>query len=68
MDPRRRTVAEAYVDWLHEWREVARVAVNRRDYRIALGLAQRRTNGDDTDSEPAVSQVVASSGPVVKAS
>ena len=68
MDPRRRTVAEAYVDWLHEWREVARVAVNRRDYRIALGLAQRRTNGDDTDSEPTVSQVVATSGPVTKAS
>ena len=51
MDPRRRTVADAYVNWLHEWREVARVAIHRRDYHIALGLAQRRQSGGDDDSE-----------------
>jgi hypothetical protein len=68
VDPRRRSVAEAYIDWLHEWREVARIAVNRRDYRIALGIALRRTSSDDNELEPAVSQVVATSAPVVKAS
>jgi hypothetical protein len=53
MDPRRMSVAEAYVNWLHEWREVARVAINRRDYRIALGLAQRRQASDEPEAEAA---------------
>jgi hypothetical protein len=47
VDPRREEVAAAYVNWLNEWREVARVAIARRDYRISLGLAQRRKNGED---------------------
>jgi hypothetical protein len=51
MSPRRRAVAEAYVHWLHEWREVARVAINRRDYRIALGIAQRRQTSDESDTD-----------------
>jgi hypothetical protein len=33
--------------WLNDWRETARVLVTRRDYRIALGLAQRRVGGRD---------------------
>jgi hypothetical protein len=52
MDPRRRDVAEAYIQWLNEWREVARVAVARRDYRISLGLAQRRQSAEEPE-EPA---------------
>jgi len=35
-------VAQEFVDWLKEWREIARLAFSRRDYRISLGLAQRR--------------------------
>jgi len=49
MDPRRRDVAQSYINWLNEWREVARVAIARRDYRISLGLAQRRQPGDEPD-------------------
>lgn len=52
MDPRRQQVVASYVSWLNEWREVARAAINRRDYRIALGLAQRRQAGDEADSDP----------------
>jgi hypothetical protein len=47
MDPRRLEVARAFITWLNEWREIARVAVSRRDYLISLGLAQRRASGDD---------------------
>jgi hypothetical protein len=55
MDPKRRDVAAAYISWLNEWREVARVAIARRDYRISLGIAQRRQASDETDApdEPA---------------
>ena len=49
MDPRRREIARSFIVWLNEWREVARVAVGRRDYRISLGLAQRRQTPDETD-------------------
>lgn len=49
MDPRRRQVAESYINWLNEWREVARIAIARRDYRISLGLAQRRQPSDEPD-------------------
>jgi hypothetical protein len=45
VNPRRAEVARAYIDWLDEWREVARVAISRRDYQISLGLAQRRLGG-----------------------
>jgi hypothetical protein len=41
-DPARDEQARAFVTWLREWREVARVAIKRRDYQISLGLAQRR--------------------------
>jgi hypothetical protein len=41
--PEREQQAIAFLSWLHEWREVARVAIKRRDYLIALGLAQRRS-------------------------
>lgn len=51
MDPRRREVAGAYINWLNEWREVARVAIHRRDYRIALGIAQRRQTGEEETEE-----------------
>jgi hypothetical protein len=47
MDPRRREVAQSFITWLNEWREVARVAVARRDYRISLGIAQRRRSSED---------------------
>lgn len=59
MDPRRRDVAASFIAWLHEWREIARVAVTRRDYRIALGISQRRRSDNeeppatDTPEEPA---------------
>ena len=53
MDPRRRDVAASYINWLNEWREVARVAVSRRDYRISLGIAQRRQSSEEPD-EPVV--------------
>ncbi|HEY5962355.1 MAG TPA: hypothetical protein VIV60_37620 [Polyangiaceae bacterium] len=46
-DAHRRDVARLYIQWLNEWREVARVAIARRDYRISLGLAQRRQAGDE---------------------
>jgi hypothetical protein len=51
VDPRRLEVAAAYINWLNEWREVARVAIARRDYRISLGLAQRRQGGDDESTD-----------------
>ena len=41
-DPATDEAIQAYVAWISEWREVARIAVQRRDYRIALGLAHRR--------------------------
>ena len=53
VDPRRTEVAATYVNWLNEWREVARVAIARRDYRISLGLAQRRQNDDADGTETA---------------
>ncbi len=61
VDPRRQELAESYFNWLNEWREVARVAISRRDYRIALGIAQRRQNGTssaDDEEVPAASPVV----------
>ncbi|HEY5958894.1 MAG TPA: hypothetical protein VIV60_20175, partial [Polyangiaceae bacterium] len=60
MDPRRRDVAEACIHWLHEWREVARVAINRRDFRIALGLAQRRQSNDEGEATEDTTAVSAS--------
>jgi hypothetical protein len=51
VDPHRGELAATYIQWLHEWREVARVAIARRDYRISLGLAQRRQSGDDDSAE-----------------
>jgi hypothetical protein len=53
MDPARRKVAEDFVAWLNEWREVSRMAIHRRDYRISLGLAQRRRSDEaPTDDTP----------------
>jgi hypothetical protein len=58
-DPRKVEVAQAFIRWLHEWREIARIAIARRDYRISLGLAQRRRVGaadgeaDDVSDAPA---------------
>lgn len=34
--------AIAFLNWLREWREVARVAIKRRDYLASLGLTERR--------------------------
>lgn len=45
---------QALVDlraWYDEWAETARVAIKRRDYLIRLGLANRRSGGED-DPEP----------------
>lgn len=67
MDPRRLSVAEAYINWLHEWREVARVAIHRRDYRIALGLAQRRQSSDDSEAGQAAPPTGAASAATVQA-
>jgi hypothetical protein len=39
-----------YRAWLHEWREVSRGAINRRDYLIALGLATRKVSGNGVES------------------
>jgi len=66
MDPHRQQVAEAYIQWLNEWREVARVSIARRDYRISLGLAQRRQPGDESDGQepaPAVPPAAAGAHP-----
>ncbi len=41
--PEREKQAIEFLRWLHEWREVARTAIKRRDYLISLGLAQRRS-------------------------
>jgi hypothetical protein len=52
MDPRRLETATEFIKWLTEWREVARVAIKRRDYRISLGLARRKTeNGQEPKDE-----------------
>jgi len=56
VDVRRHEVARAFIAWLHEWREVARVAVARRDYRISLGLAQRRQSADEIDGEESLEE------------
>lgn len=53
VDPGRLKVAQAFIAWLNEWREVARVAVARRDYKISLGLAQRRRSADESDDAEA---------------
>jgi hypothetical protein len=42
-----------YITWLNEWREIARVAVARRDYRLALGLGQRKRRGGNDDGDDA---------------
>lgn len=47
VDARRQQLAKSYIDWLHEWREVARSSIVRRDYQITLGIAQRRQSEDD---------------------
>ncbi len=52
VDPSRSDVADEFVAWLNEWREVARMAIARRDYRISLGLAQRRHGADDGEDAP----------------
>jgi hypothetical protein len=41
---------QRYRAWLHEWREVARGAINRRDYLIALGLATRKVSSNGVES------------------
>jgi hypothetical protein len=41
--------ASNFIAWLHEWREVARVAIARRGYRTSPGLAQRRQAATDPD-------------------
>jgi hypothetical protein len=53
LDPRRVDVAQRYISWLHEWREIARVAVARLDYRLALGLGQRKRRGGSDDGDDA---------------
>jgi hypothetical protein len=50
-DPRKQQAAAEYIAWLREWREVARAAITRRDYRIALGLAQRRRSGQSAEGD-----------------
>jgi hypothetical protein len=50
-DPDRQQAARAYIAWCHEWREVARACITRRDYQISLGLAQRRGATDDIDAD-----------------
>jgi hypothetical protein len=47
--PEREKHAIEFLSWLHEWREVARTAIKRRDYLIALGLAQRRSRAAVAD-------------------
>ena len=49
VDAKRAEVARAFMAWLGEWREIARVAIARRDYRISLGLAQRRRTGSEEE-------------------
>lgn len=39
--------------WIDEWREVARIALARRDYRIQIGLAQRRQAANGIVVKPA---------------
>jgi hypothetical protein len=43
---------ERYRAWLHGWRELARSVFTRRDHLIMLGLASRRSGGDDGDDGP----------------
>lgn len=59
VDPRREELLRQYVAWLHEWREVARTTIARRDYLIALGLAHSKratdtapSDDDEPDAEP----------------
>jgi hypothetical protein len=50
---RRQLVAQELAAWLRDWRETARVLVTRRDYQIRLGLAERRSRGDEDEEEEA---------------
>jgi hypothetical protein len=53
IDARRDQVTDDFIRWLHEWREVARLAIARRDYLISLGLAQRRKKSEaDAEEVP----------------
>jgi hypothetical protein len=65
LDPNREKVATEFIEWMNEWREVARLAIANRAYRISLGLARRRKNGDaddDTDETDAPAAPIASGG------
>ncbi len=55
-DPARDEQARAFVVSRSEWREIARVSIKRRDYQIALGLAQRRVKKPAGPVEPTPSE------------
>lgn len=56
---------QRYRAWLNEWREVARGAITRRDYLIALGLASRRvsSNGEETVEDDVADDVTSEPTP-----
>ena len=35
--------------WLHDWRTTAQAGINRRDYRIMMGIAKRRVSADGVE-------------------
>jgi hypothetical protein len=71
LDPNRQKVATEFIEWINEWREVARLAISRRAFRISLGLARRRRNGDlddDTDDTSEPTATTARTAPVATVS
>jgi len=44
--------AQAFADWLRDWRTTASAGIVRRDYRIMLGISRRRVSGDAPEPVP----------------
>ncbi|MFO0749748.1 MAG: hypothetical protein U1F43_29370 [Myxococcota bacterium] len=46
-------------EWYDEWRAIAHEAISRRDYKISLGIAERREPADPTTRPPATTPPIA---------
>ena len=49
LEPRRRQIAIEFINWLTEWREIARQVVSLRAFRISLGLCVHQDCGEEVD-------------------
>lgn len=61
--------ATAFADWLHDWRTTAQAGIQRRDYRIMLGISRRKVvaDNDQTDTGEGPSKSSKATDPSVAA-